>query len=179
MAKSKKENNTKKKTILISIFIVLLVLILIYFIINSEYFIGPVPYGPTSCSAKQNFTCNSPTAYSTTFHFIFSQNTGTNWTSANIIYINSSAYAYTSFTNNYTGFFTPQNVTTISDGIVSAQVVPLNITIPIPQNIFPSPGGPICKGCESGILFAQYQTSGNNQFKYAPVAIVFIHENGN
>ncbi len=121
-----------------------------------------------ACITGSPYLCQNPVAYYNTgiLNVIVGQNTGQNWVTANVIYVNASKYGYPSD-------FTPQNVTTISGGLASGESISVNIKIP-PISSVSGPPGFVCPPSgygPGGYIWAQYQTTVGGPFQYALIAV--------
>ncbi len=150
---------------------VVLIGVLLFFSLG--IFGGSSVLPPVTCLPQSNYVCNNlnlevsgTNTNLLRLYGILGQSTGTDWFTANVIFVNSSDYYY-----NYTApinYFTPQNITVIPGGLASGEIVNLNVTMPLPP--LSAPLGFVCSLGESKNIWVQYQTSIGGTFYYAKMA---------
>jgi hypothetical protein len=137
---------------------------------------GGTPFG-TTCLAQSGYVCSSPIFSATSGNLLVTvgQATGTNWATANIIFVPAGVS-----TSNPLALFNTANIdaaigfgnnAVLYGGLITEQQAVVNVVV---ANII-TPGTSFKVGqTTSGTLWAQYQTVANGPFYYAQLSTVTL-----
>jgi hypothetical protein len=162
-------DKAKNRTNSILILLIPLIIVIILFAVLSINVTNPGYTGPPSCIAKSGYICKIPTYGHTTANIIVTlgQNTGTNWTGANFIFV-PQGIALTNGIPNIGGpaFSTyPANTSLATTPLTAGE----NLTIYLPAT------GPVQVGTQlQGTIWVAYTTTIGGPIHYADMASIKV-----
>lgn len=145
---------------------IIMIIILVGFFIGLPSFC-PNPLLGSACVAQAGYLCQSPSYNHITGNIAVTigQNTGTRWTTANIVFVPQGTATTNGGIPAISFISYPANITYGSTGLISGQTV--NIVLPVGKQVYV--GTPA-----TGSIWVQYTTQGNQTASYTQIAAINI-----